>query len=137
MLRYIKTPSRTLSSEGPILRFIRYFPCRKADGPYLPFDSLSSLYVGIFLEWRRAVVRLEFEAEKVVHKRADSFIEVPDYRATLYTGEQGYVEANISRTMTRRPMPSVNATTRRQACGFNSSAGAISRRTVAFKRLHS
>lgn len=71
MPRRLKSPTRTISNSGPIPRFIGYFPCSKAAGAYLPFDSMSALMVGVFLEWRRTVAGVEFEPLAHSHEGED------------------------------------------------------------------
>lgn len=100
MGRKLKSPLRTISNRGEHPRFIGNFPCTKATGSDLPFDSLSSLMCGIWLEWREDVIKIEFEPLKYVFEATDilpAMVLIPDYVCTMNTGEIGLVEAKYSR----------------------------------------
>lgn len=97
MPRYIRTPTRTLSNRGPIPKFMGYYSLRKADPNKVFFDSLSSVYVGVYLDWRADVERLQFEAHRIEFeldgRPAKAF---PDFYVGWADGELGYVEAKYS-----------------------------------------
>jgi hypothetical protein len=94
--RKLKSPTRTISNRGDRPRYIGQIPCTKADGDYLVFDSLSSLYCCLWLEFRRDVVSIAFEPE--VHEfeastTLPSVKSIPDYSCVMDTGEIDLVEA--------------------------------------------
>jgi hypothetical protein len=96
MGRKLKSPTRVISNRGDHPRFVGYFPCRKSDAPYLIFDSLSSLYVGIFIEWLRRVVKMSFEPTRYVLRATsdgETYEVIPDYGATTALGEIEIFEA--------------------------------------------
>jgi hypothetical protein len=98
MARQIKSPTRTISNRGPMPRYIGYFPCSKTVAPYLPFDSIASLCVGIYLEWSRDTVALQFESAKFQFQTADGVKTViPDYEVSRLTGEIRHAEAKYER----------------------------------------
>jgi hypothetical protein len=97
--RKLKSPTRTISNSGEYPRFIGNFPCTKAAESYIPFDSLSSLMCGIWLEWRKDVTKIEFEPRKYSFEATDTLpamVLIPDYSCTMDTGEIGHVEAKYS-----------------------------------------
>lgn len=99
MGRKLKSPTRTISNRGDRPRFIGYFPCRKGVESYLVFDSLSSLFCGLWLEWRLDIFKVTFEAANLKFEATDSLpaLEViPDYQRTDEEGEIGYTEAKYS-----------------------------------------
>ena len=95
----LKSPLRTISNSGEHPRFIGNFPCTKAAGTYLPFDSMSSLMCGIWLEWRTDIVKIEFEPVKYQFEATDTLpalVLIPDYVCVMDTGEIRLVEAKYS-----------------------------------------
>jgi hypothetical protein len=108
--RKVRSPSRTISNRGNLPRFIGHFPCAKAppgldplDRPFclgvMPFDSLSSLKCGIYLEWRQDVVQLSFEPEVDKYPATETLSElrcVHDYKVLFASDERGVVEAKDS-----------------------------------------
>jgi hypothetical protein len=98
MSRHIKSPTRTISNRGPLPRFIGYFPCTKNDAEWLPFDSLSSLLVAIYLEWLKSVRHLSFEPHSYRHDDGEDAAEfISDYLAVSETGELSHFEAKYDR----------------------------------------
>lgn len=94
MGRTLKSKTRTISNRGEHPRFIGEFPCTKGDVARLPFDSLTALLVGIFLEWLRRVVSIAFEPRKHwVTIDGNSFIVIPDYEIITNSGVIEIVEA--------------------------------------------
>lgn len=94
MGRQLKSATRTISNRGEHARFIGIFPCTKGVGDRLHFDSITALYVGIFLEWLPRVIRLYFEPRKLTVNFQDKSIGViPDYEAAVHTGEIEAFEA--------------------------------------------
>lgn len=66
----------------------------------LPFDSLSALCCAIYLEWRQDVVEFDFEPRKfdfAEHGDRPAVSCIPDFEATLDTGELAIFEAKYSR----------------------------------------
>lgn len=99
MARKLKSPTRTISNRGDLPRFIGQYPCSKGNTSCLPFDSISSLYCGVYLEWRKDVVSIAFEPR--VHSFAASgelpeVTCIPDYETTMSTGELALFEAKYS-----------------------------------------
>lgn len=104
MGRLLKSPTRTISNRGEHPRFIGNFPCTKTADAYLPFDSLSSLLCGIWLEWRLDVDKILFEPRKYKFDATDSLpaIElIPDYECQMTNGEFRLVEAKYALTELR------------------------------------
>lgn len=100
MARKLKSPTRTISNRGDYPRFIGNFPCTKAAESFLPFDSLSALFCGIWLEYRKDIIKIQFEPRKFSFPATDTLpaIElIPDYMCVMDTGEIRFVEAKYSR----------------------------------------
>src|SRR5690242_2577693 len=98
MSRNIQSPTRTISNRGPLPRYIGYFPSFKFDGPFLPFDSISCLLLGIYLEWLKRIVKLLFEKHRHKITVDGTTIEaIPDYTGILDTGEEELAEAKYDR----------------------------------------
>lgn len=112
MPRKLKSPTRTLSNSGEHPRFMGLLTSPKANTArrkagtaptghgVLPFDSLSALACAIYLEWRQDVVQFDFEARKFdfsEHGEWPAASCIPDYEATLDTGELAIFEAKYSR----------------------------------------
>jgi hypothetical protein len=65
----------------------------------LVFDSLSSLFCGLWLEWRLDIFKVTFEAASLKFEATDSLpaLEViPDYQCADADGEIAYTEAKYS-----------------------------------------
>lgn len=116
MPRKLKSPTRTLSNAGEHPRFMGLITSRKAlpsrrkagTAPngygVMPFDSLSALACAIYLEWREDVVHFDFEARKFEfseHGEWPAASCIPDFEATLDTGELAIFEAKYSREQLR------------------------------------
>lgn len=92
--RKLKSKTRTISNRGEIPRFIGEFPCSKSNGNKLPFDSLTALLVGIFLEWLKRVVTIEFEPHRwAVTIDGKTITVIPDYEIVTSTGAVEIFEA--------------------------------------------
>lgn len=99
MARKLRSPTRTLSNSGEREQFIGEFPCSKSTTSPLVFDSIPALYCAIYLEWRKDVVRMEFEPRWYKFTRtADlpALRAIPDFDVVLDTGEEHPVEAKSS-----------------------------------------
>lgn len=96
MSRLIRSPTRTISNRGPIPKFIGYYTLRKAGSDQVQFDSLSSVYVGVYLDWRADVEQVAFEAHRIDFewegRPARAF---PDFHVAWTQGELGYAEAKF------------------------------------------
>lgn len=103
MARKLRTPTRTISNKGQPNRYSGWFPSPKARYPKSEiaqaYDSISALKASIYLEWRKDVVEMEFEAEKLkIHPPGHrSFYVIPDFRVILDSGVIAYVESKYSR----------------------------------------
>lgn len=96
MSRRLKSPTRTISNRGDHPRFVGIFHSKKSTRQPSVFDSISSLFCAIYLDWRRDVVTFEFEAQKISFLTPGSPKEtscIPDYEVVFDTGEVGYVDA--------------------------------------------
>ncbi len=94
MGRTLKSKTRTISNRGEYPRFIGEFPCSKSDGNRRPFDSLTSLQVGIYLEWLKRVVSIAFEPRKWnVPTNGKPFGANPDYEIITNIGTIEIIEA--------------------------------------------
>ncbi len=116
MARKLKSPTRTVSNAGEYPRFMglmtspKAHPARRKVGTApprngaLPFDSLSALACATYLEWRQDVVHFDFEARKFefsAHGDWPAASCIPDYEATMDTGELAIFEAKYSREQLR------------------------------------
>jgi hypothetical protein len=100
MGRTLRSPTRKLTNRGPFPRVMGHIRCAKADTDPLVFDSQTALFLLLFLEHQREVVKIAFEP--VVHRfeaTADRPAAVgnPDVRVILDTGEIRWKEAKYSR----------------------------------------
>ena len=96
MARRLKSPTRTISNRGDHPRFIGQFPCDKGTSLPLPFDSLSALIVGIYLEWRPDIQKLSFEPREhsfPATERLPAVRCIPDYEAEMDCGTVAFFEA--------------------------------------------
>lgn len=92
--RKLKSATRTISNRGEYPRFIGEFPCTKSEGNKRPFDSLTSLLVGIFLEWLKRVVTIAFEPRSwTVTINGKAITVIPDYEVVTNTGAIEIFEA--------------------------------------------
>jgi hypothetical protein len=102
----LKSPTRTISNRGPRPRFTGSFPCVKPMHPApfgrvasLPFDSMGSLYGGLWLEWRNDIAKVGFEVEVDQHEEdgdLPAMRAISDYHVVASTGELGRVEIKFS-----------------------------------------
>lgn len=94
MGRKLKSKTRTISNRGEYPRFIGEFPCTKNEGNKRPFDSLTALLVGIFLEWLKRVVKLSFEPRRwALTINGATITVIPDYEVITTTGAIEIIEA--------------------------------------------
>lgn len=94
MGRKLKSATRTISNSGEYPRFIGEFPCSKTNGNKRPFDSLTALLVGIFLEWLKRVVTIAFEPRSwTVSINGKAITVIPDYEVVTNTGAIEIFEA--------------------------------------------
>jgi hypothetical protein len=140
MSRHIKSETRTISNRGPFPRYIGYFPSFKFDGPYLPFDSISCLLVGIYLEWLKRIVKLSFEkARHQLTVDGVSFEAIPDYTGTLDTGEEELAEASMTARLSSPRRQKTSRATRKasRSTDFDTTCTSArsSKRTDSFKPL--
>lgn len=102
----LKSPTRTISNRGPRPRFTGSFPCLKPMRPApfgrvasLPFDSVSSLYGGLWLEWRDDIAKVGFEDQVDDHAEdgeLPAMRAISDYHVVASSGELGRVEVKFS-----------------------------------------
>lgn len=99
MGRKLRSPTRTISNRGERPRFIGQYPCSKGPASPQPFDSLSALLCGIYLEWRTDVAHIAYEARKYQFEASDdlpALTFIPDYEVILDTGEVELYEAKYA-----------------------------------------
>lgn len=110
MARTLTSPTRKISNKGEYPKFIGHYTCDKSptgtppfdllgDIGVLPFDSISALKCGIYLEWRKDVAKIMFEPR--IHKfdasgELQSLTINPDFEVALVDGELEIVEAKYS-----------------------------------------
>lgn len=94
MGRKLKSSTRTISNRGEYPRFIGEFPCTKTEGGKRPFDSLTAMYVGVFLQWLQRAAKISFEPRRWEIPLNGTVISVvPDYEITTTAGVLEIFEA--------------------------------------------
>jgi len=98
--RRLASATRAITNRGEVPRFIGEIPSFKAPNGKLSFDSIPALECAIYLEWSPRVALIEFEPEWFEFPETEDLPAVrclPDFRATLDTGEFRMIEAKSSR----------------------------------------
>jgi hypothetical protein len=99
LAKKLRSPTRTISNRGEREKYIGQWLCVKSDSP-LVYDSIGSLYCGIYQEWRQEVAKIIFEPREIAFQATAELPAVrfyPDYEVLLTTGQVELWEAKYSR----------------------------------------